>query len=521
MPKSDCGKRIRDALTFVGDEHAGMATGGSMSTYNLADAFVAFATLRGDRPALVSGSRELTFAQLAATSAQIANALSSSGIRPGDNVGLALRDGMDTMLYLVALWMLDAVGVVLDFRAPTQERDIFVDEFDLVRVVADNRPPASPDWAMAIAGDWQKEVDRHPTTPPIRTGGGNGIATISTTSGTTGRPLGLLMRHDDVFLRVAHNVNRYVRGSGTFLLPLSMHFGAARNSVIDKLVQGWTVVIYPPLYSSAELAEDLIRLAPQGTFIVPTVLRGLLQYARGKQGPLFPSLTEFICAGSPALPHEKRAAVELLSPVFSDEYGSSFCSGITWLSGPEIAAHADTVGRPAPMVRLEIVDDQDSVVPTGTAGHIRCRTPSMVIGTYRDRMRTTGDRIKDGWVYPGDIGMINADGYLRILGRSTDVIIRGGSNVHPVEIETVLATCPGVRAVAVTGYVTEREGEEIAAVVVADRTVTEASLIAFARSQLPPDKRPRKFLFVKAVPQTNIGKPDRKAIRLLVNGIDE
>ena len=488
-----------------------------MNSFNLADVFVALGRHHLDRPALISGSRQLTFAELVAASSQAAHALAARGIGPNQNVGLALRDGMDVVVYLLALWMIDAIGVVIDFRSPQGDRATLADEFDLVAIVGDTAPLGAPYAAIGIGGEWRETVARQSTMPPGSRREGNGIALISMTSGTTGRPLGLLVRHEDTFRRLAHTASFYAGGTGKHLNLLPFHFSAGRGTVISKLVSGWTVHLYPPLFSTEELVTDIVRIAPDSLMMVPTMLRSVIQYAeeRGTAAPLFPSLKQFPCAGSMTLPQEKRAALRLLSPVYSERYATSPSGGIAVLKSEDVEAHADTVGRLGPYVRCEIVDENDNPLPFGSPGHIRVRTPTMVAGTYKDRTRPNGDRLKDGWVYPGDLGVLRADGFLSIVGRSAETIIRGGGNVHPSEIESVIINHPAVREVYAVGYAHDREGEEIGAVVVTKGDVTENELVAFSRAHLPPDKRPRRFLILDAAPLTSVGKADKKAMQKL------
>src|SRR5262249_15946071 len=126
---------------------------------------------------------------------------------------------------------------------------------------------------------------------------------------------------------------------------------------------------------------------------------------------------------------------------------------------------------------------------------------------------TNGDFIRDGWVYPGDIGALDDAGFLRLLGRASDLIIRGGSNVHPSEVEAVLAAHARVKEVAVVGFTKWREGEEIAAFVVPYGDLTEAELIEHCRAHLSSDKRPRKFVFATELPRNVNGKISRGKLR--------
>ena len=152
-------------------------------------------------------------------------------------------------------------------------------------------------------------------------------------------------------------------------------------------------------------------------------------------------------------------------------------------------------------------------LPPGEAGVIRLRSPGMARSIYGGVTRGSGDKFKGGWAYPGDIGALDTDGFLQLLGRTSDLIIRGGANVHPSEVELVIADCAGVQDVAVMGFTKLPEGEEIAAFVVSSGTLTEAALDAHCRTRLAPDKRPRKFVFVADLPRNANGKVLRAELR--------
>ncbi len=180
----------------------------------------------------------------------------------------------------------------------------------------------------------------------------------------------------------------------------------------------------------------------------------------------------------------------------------------------------NSVGRVLPHARLEIVDENDRPLKRGETGIVRVCSPGMPDTIYRDQFRESGDRLRNGWAYPGDIGSVDKDGFLRILGRASEVIIRGGANVHPSEIEAVVSKVAGVREAAAVGYAKSREGEEIAVFVTTDGNVSEEDILAFCRGQLPPDKRPRKVVFVNTLPRNNSGKVVRRELaeRLAIEG---
>ena len=246
---------------------------------------------------------------------------------------------------------------------------------------------------------------------------------------------------------------------------------------------------------------------------VPTVMRNLLQLVGARSSPVFAELNALYSLGAPMLPEEKLQAKRLLCDNFVEDYGSSLAGRISSLYGADLEVRPDSVGRIMPFVTVQIVDGNDKILPLGEAGAVRVRSPGMAQAIVGKETRTSGDRLNGGWAYPGDVGALDEKGFICLLGRASDLIIRSGVNVHPSEVESVIAGLKGVKEVAVVGFAKLPEGQEIAAFVVGSGNVTEADLIAHCRGCLTPDKRPRKFVFVKDLPRNANGKISRAELR--------
>jgi acyl-CoA synthetase (AMP-forming)/AMP-acid ligase II len=429
-------------------------------------------------------------------------------------VGIAMRDSGEAIILMISLWMLGAVPVPIDFRIKAAERAQLAVEFNLIAILEDRQAPSASGYASILVDEaWTGVIAQHDGTPFFENGQ-PAPALISLTSGTTGRPLGIVLFHEQLLFRLATNLQLGRRRPGGRLLnPFQMSSSSPRNHSLSKLFDGATVFFYPPLFSAGGLAEAVLSKAATNLCVVPTLLRGLLELHRGQDSPLFPDLDCLYCFGAPIMPDEKRAAKSELCEHFVEGYSSSLSGRISVLSGADVDVRPETVGHVLPHVQLQIVDDHDQLLPVGAAGTIRVRSPAMALTTFGSMTRTHGDRIKDGWVYPGDIGAIDDAGFLCLLGRASDIIIRGGFNVHPSEVENVLAEHAGVKEVAVVGFTKWREGEEIAAFVVPSGDLTEAELIEHCRARLSPDKRPRKFVFAAELPRNAIGKISRAKLR--------
>ena len=283
------------------------------------------------------------------------------------------------------------------------------------------------------------------------------------------------------------------------------------------MVRGGTVEYFPALFGVAELNDAVSNPDVTSVCLVPTILRSLLDLHASRATPAYPHLKLIYCTGAPLQAAEKTMAVTVLSQSFVELYANSLSGRLTFSDELDIRARPNSVGRILPQVLLQIVDDDGNELSNEKTGSIRVRSPGMARRlTGNTDTKTAGDRIVEGWVYTGDTGYIDAEGFLFLAGRDSDIIIRAGVNVHP-EVELAFAEHPGVREVAVVGYPTEREGEEIAAFVVADSTVTESELRALARARLSADRVPRKFEFVSDLPRNENGKILRDVLRKMLD----
>jgi long-chain acyl-CoA synthetase len=493
----------------VGDEKAGVE-GSDLNSVNLADVFVAMASRWPDRPASISQQRTLSFAELAARAAQAARELRSRGVVAGVNVGISIRDNAESLALMIALWMLGATAVPMDFRTNGPEKNLLAKEFSLAAIIEDRQPPGAEYQSIAVNQSWTETLAKHDESPVFSGEEGIGPAFISLTSGTTGRPKGIVIDHERMLLRSVFDAERL---EGPLLNPLPMSFSASRTHAFSALLQGSAVYFYPLLFSAQQLADTLLAGEAKSLCAVPTIIRNIFDLFGDSSTPAFPDLEALYCFGAPMAPAEKVRAKRSLCANFVQVYGATICGRISALSGPELETRSDTLGRVLPHVLLQIVDADDRVVPPGEPGTIRLRSPGMARSIHDAGMAGSGDSFKGGWAYPGDLGALDADGFLQLLGRTSDLIIRGGANVHPAEVELIIGECKGVADVAVVGFTKLPEGEEIAAFVVSSGGLTEAALDAHCRTRLAPDKRPRKFVFVPDLPRNANGKVLRSELR--------
>lgn len=486
------------------------------TSINAADAILAVAAQRPDHPALVTADRELTYGQLAAGAAQRARALSAAGLSPGGRIGIALRDASEAVLTLIGIWLHGSTAVFLDNRSRPSERVFRAREFGIAAILED---AGTGEGYLSIRpdADWQALCARQDTLPPPPARD-LPAAMLALTSGTTGAPLGVLLGHDRILF---HGDLRRGKWGRRFLCAQPISFRAAQGNIMDTLLDAGTVVFFPAIFRPGELIEAIEALDIDETYCVPTVVRGLLTEAAGSGKPLLGTLDRLYVGGAGLPPDEKLQVLDSLTPNLILRYSSSLTGNMALLAGDDIRRHTAMTGRVSNRVRMEIVGPDGSPLPPGTEGHIRVRSPSMATATVGGAGRSGGDRLADGWAIPGDMGILYPGGLLELTGRAGDLIIRGGANVHPAEIEAAMRTCPGLREVVAFGFASAREGQEIAAMVVADPGCDAARLTAHARAHLSPDRRPRRFLLVDAIPVNANGKVSRRDLAAqLENGPD-
>ncbi len=484
---------------------------------NMADIFGGLANRFPDRTAIKGPNTVLTYRGLITRAAQNARRLAEAGVRPGMIVGLLFRDNAETIVHMLSVWLAGATAAPLDFRTKPQKLSELSSEFGIAFVVTDRAIDDGPFQTIVVNEDWHQPRTSDESTK-IHFPSETTPALLLFTSGTTGKPAGLSVDHDQLLIRILHPLAIGERETaGIMINPIPHSFAMGINATLAHLVRGGTVECFPAVFGVAELDAALSNSNVNSLYLVPTILRSLLELHASRETPAYPHLKLIYCAGAPLQAAEKISAMTRLSEGFVDVYAGSLTGRLTYSDAADIRAAPQSVGRVLPQVLMQIVDDQGKELANGQTGAIRVRSPGMnriIIGGKETK--TTGDRIIDGWLYTGDIGHIDAGGFLYLTGRDSDIIIRAGINVHPAEIESALAEHPGVREVAVVGYPTEREGEEIAAFIVADSTVTEPALRAVARARLSSDRLPRRFEFVNEFPRNANGKVLRDELRKML-----
>jgi long-chain acyl-CoA synthetase len=417
---------------------------------------------------------------------RVAAGLTELGVDPGDRVVVFAANSPEVPIVYHAVWRAGGVVTPAIFLLPPAELRYILEDSDARLVVAS---PEFADVAQAAADVPVISTDALPESDPapIVDRGDDDLAALMYTGGTTGRAKGVMLSHAAVCAagRAAQD-SGHVPGIVRALvpLPLSHSFGLLVT------------------------AGHALQLSP----VVPSMLQLLL--AEPLEEYDLSSLRYLACGASP-LPRDVIDEVGRRLPhtELREGYGLTETSGLVSSTPPGRVRHG-SVGMPVSGVELRIVDEDDRELPAGEVGEICCRSPFLMQGYWRARALTE-EAMRGGWFHTGDLGRVDEDGYLYVVDRKKDLIIRGGFNVFPRDVEEALLEHPSVAEAAVVGRPDEVHGEEVIAFVSlrAGAEATPSDLIAYGKERLGGYKYPREVHLVSSLPLTPVGKVDRKALR--------
>lgn len=482
------------------------------------------------KTALISREGELTFKEVGERVANLAAHLRSEGVRQGDRVGLLLPNSNAFALSYYATQRMGVVSVVLDARLKGKELAGVLQDADLSLLVTHKRLTPEigevlkefnqlPLWIVDGEGEqgFEKRFSapaQQFALPRLRA---QDDALILYTSGTTGEPKGVVLNHINLaqFPRcmeeMCHTGSNEILGC---ILPMSHISGPIQcNEIADK---GGTLVIFDQM-NPMTLLEGIQKHRITIFHGVPIVFQLLLSVPTLKE--VDTTSVELAGMMGTTVPLSLMRAFKKAQPHVKviQGYGLTETSPLITFTEPVKAdAKMASIGRAVPGVRIKIVNDKDEEVPEGEAGEIVTRGPHVMKGYFR-RPEATQERIRNGWLYTGDIGKRDSDGYYYHLGRKDDMIITGGLNLYPAEVENMLCDHPQVQEAVVFPIPDAKRGNVIGAAVVLRQgeKTAEKELLSFLRSNLANFKVPQKIKIRDSLPRTSTGKTVRDASVLL------
>ena len=476
---------------------------------NLASILQCHADSHGDKTAIEYHNERISYLELWRRVQGCAAYLHERGIRPGDRVGLALKEHPSHLVLHYALARLGAVILPVDQRWTPGEKARNASAFNAkLFILEENAEIPDGHETLTLDRNWQDtNPDRLPPPPdhPDLT------LLISLSSGTTGKPKGALVTHEQMYQRfVSQWVTIGFNSRDRFVGLTPLFFGAGRSFGMAFLAAGATVILDPPPHEPRELVAAINASRANVTFLVPTQLRGLLPLHKDEL--LLPGLEKLLVSGAALYPAEAMEIRRKVNPGLIGYYASSEGGGISVLNTDEFDDYAHTAGRATFRTEVQIVDERDAQVATGETGRLRYRGPG-VAGRFIDSDGGEEAVNREGWFYPGDLAAKLDSGHIILRGRDKDVINRGGVNVYPVEIESVLTQLPAVREAAVLGEPSKKFGETVTAFIASDEAITAEVLNEYCKKQLAPYKIPSRYVVADELPKTSSGKPDKAALR--------
>lgn len=498
-------------------------------------------TYYADQTAIVDGDRSISYRELQQWRNQIAHALVASGVQKGERVGLLMPNCLEFIPAQHGIWAAGAVLVQMPtraaadgFRSNLAQTDattlIYHAKFEsAVAAIRADLPKlqnlirvGSADQVEVDALDFTELVGAQPTDRPEVAIDEDDEAYVLFTSGSTGEPKGVVNSHFTwsyysiaAGLEIGDIAFGEVFAHGAPLTHFSQIF------VMPTFVRGGTNVMLPGLEVEGLLA-NISRHRITATALVPTIIYLLLDHPRRSDYDLS-SLRTVIYAGAPIAAERLREALTVFGPIFIQTYAGTEQGYVSCLRKNEHrvdderwTARLASAGRPMFHVQLSIQDDEDRVLAAGETGEICSRQLGQMVG-YLDATRNQ-ETVRDGWVHTGDIGYLDESGFLFIVDRKKDMVVSGGFNVFPRQVEDVLATHPAVGQSAVIGVPHPKWGEAVLAVVVARSgeitgPALETELINHVKAALGSVPAPKSVLFADELPLNPAGKVDKKAIR--------
>ncbi|MEU2672270.1 long-chain fatty acid--CoA ligase [Streptomyces sp. NPDC007164] len=491
--------------------------------------FLSVATVLGesarkhpDRVAVIDSGNRISYRELWAGALRCAGALRASGVRPGDRVAVLLPNSADFLYVYYGALAAGASVVPVHGLLVAEEVAYVLRHSGSVALIS-----GGPMWPVAEEGARAAGVRAvcglpeggEPLTAP-EPAAPEDVAVILYTSGTTGRPKGALLTHLNIVLNASVSAHDLLRLDCDDVvlgcLPLFHSYG--QTCAMNATLRAGATLVLMPRFSGAGALELLTAEGVSIFMGVPTMYHALVEAAAQSDPASRPTLRAAVSGGA-ALP---VAVLERFEATFTtrvlEGYGLTETSPVATFNQPEFGLRPGTVGHPVWGVEIGVADAavEDSVVllADGEVGEVVVRGHNVFAG-YLNDPEATAAAVVDGWFRTGDLGVRDEDGFLSIVDRKKDLVIRGGFNIYPREVEEVLVRHPAISEVAVIGVPDETRGEEICAVVVlrgGTETVTEQELIDWSKERLGRHKYPRIVRFTETLPLGPTGKVLKRAL---------
>lgn len=472
-----------------------------------------------DRPAVFDGMTCVaTYGALCTEALEMAGWLQGRGVAPGDRVALFMKNRPDYLTALFAIWSAGAVAVPINAKLHAKEAAWILDNAGARLCLSHGalRQGLAAEAPCPVNDMDGGEMAARPVSAPVARAPSD-TAWLFYTSGTTGRPKGVEITHRNLIsmsLCYQSDVDA-VHPDHAAVYAAPMSHGAGLYSMMHVRAGARHVFPASQGFDPQELLDLARACGRVHMFAAPTMVKRLTDHAivTGAKGE---GLETIVYAGGPMYEADILRAVDHFGPVFAQIYGQGECPmGITALTKAEVSdrtspdwrSRLNSVGRAQSAVQVRVVSEDGTPLSPGEVGEIEVSGDTVMAGYWR-APEATASTLRDGWLGTGDMGRLDPAGYLTLMDRSKDVIISGGTNIYPREVEDALLLHEAVSEVSVVGRPHPEWGEEVVAFVVlrAGASCTEAQLDAHCLSQIARFKRPKSYRFLTELPKNNYGK---------------
>ncbi|TAK86191.1 MAG: long-chain fatty acid--CoA ligase [Betaproteobacteria bacterium] len=457
--------------------------------------------------------RDISYAQLAQRVGSAASALAARGVRQGDAVAYLGLNHPAALVLVFACARLGAMFVPLNWRLAPPE---------LARVVADCPPRVllvEAAFSNTLPGGTDiKALESNDAEAPAPVGTEEMPLLLCYTSGSTGAPKGVVLPQRALFWNAVNSTHMHDLTSADRILttlPL-FHVGGLNILTTPALHAGASVTLHPRFDPKAAL-ETIERERITLTVLVPAQLTAMMELPAWKLADL--SSLRMITTGSTIVPESFIRKVSARGVPVIQVYGSTeTCPVAAYVRAPDALRKAGSAGIAALHCELKVVGEDGAELPAGRDGQILVRGPNVASGYWR-APEETARAFRGGWYHSGDVGHLDEEGHLYVVSRLKDLIISGGENIYPAEVESVLLECPAVEEACVVGRPDARWGEVVAAAVVlkAGCRMSEAEAIALFQGRIARYKHPREVRFLERLPRSALGKIQREAVRAAIS----
>jgi long-chain acyl-CoA synthetase len=484
---------------------------------------------RAEKPAMFYGENFDTYGEVYRRASSIAGALLERGLEPGQRIGIHLANIPEFVYTYFGTLMAGCQVIPINVMLKPGELAFLARDSDIRFVVT--QPPFAENVVLAReqAPSIKEVFCIHEPTPgttpfdellgrPVATRpkvrGPDRVAVIFYTSGTTGKPKGAMLTHKNLYTNALATAKAYEyveKDVILFGMPL-FHASGLTNVLNASFSQGASVVMMPRF--SVEDAFAAVKRHPVTVFIgVPTMYHQILKHPHW--GILKKDSLRVFIVGAAPMP---KALFEDVSKRYNlpitEGYGLTETSPVVAHNPLDGVKKIGSVGLPVSGVSVRVVDPEDNDLPAGQVGELLVKGPNVMAG-YLNQPEETQATLRGGWLHTSDLARIDEDGYIFIVDRIKDIILTGGANIYPREIEEVLHTHPAVNEAAVIGVPDEEKGELATAFIIPKKgqTVSERDIISFCKDRMAVYKAPRKVFFVEELPRNPSGKVLKRLLR--------